>query len=146
MQSFTLYTVRTGGLEILLFSMIHRLFQVLYHFKSLFQGLRSGSSFFSDTGSGSSAWLEATQWVMGKTTQSKCPKELGIGEQFRARISKHLRSPGIDSASLCIQARRYTITPHLQSYRPARLHGLAESIPWNGFLGFLKRLQIRAQE
>ncbi len=30
------------------------------------------------------------------------------------------------------------------SYHPARLHRLAESIPWNRFLGILKGLQIRA--
>jgi hypothetical protein len=31
-------------------------------------------------------------------------------------------------------------------YRPTRLHRLAESIPWNRFLGSLKRLQIRSQD
>jgi hypothetical protein len=34
------------------------------------------------------------------------------------------------------------------SFRPARLHGLAESFPWNSLEsipGFLKSLQIRAQ-
>jgi hypothetical protein len=30
------------------------------------------------------------------------------------------------------------------SYRPARLHSLAELVPWNKFLGSLKRLKIRA--
>ncbi len=31
------------------------------------------------------------------------------------------------------------------SYRPARLHRLAESIPWNRFLGSINVLKIRAQ-
>ncbi len=30
------------------------------------------------------------------------------------------------------------------SYRPARLHSLAEFVPWNQFLGSLKSLKIRA--
>ncbi len=30
-------------------------------------------------------------------------------------------------------------------YRPARLHGLAEFIPWNRFLGSKKHLKIRAR-
>jgi hypothetical protein len=33
--------------------------------------------------------------------------------------------------------------PYL-THRPARLHRLAESIPWNRFLGSLKGLQVRA--
>jgi hypothetical protein len=31
------------------------------------------------------------------------------------------------------------------SYRPARLHRLAEFIPWNRFLGSINVLKIRAQ-
>jgi hypothetical protein len=31
------------------------------------------------------------------------------------------------------------------SYRPSRLHRLVEFIPWNRFLGSIKRLKIRAQ-
>ncbi len=56
------------------------------------------------------------------------------------RICKRLWSPGIDSASLCCLAGPYD-KPYV-SYRPATLHRLKESIPWNRFLGFL---QIRAQ-
>ncbi len=41
-----------------------------------------------------------------------------------------LRSPGIDS-----QPGGPVRQPYL-TYRPARLHRLAESIPWNRFLGF----------
>ncbi len=42
-----------------------------------------------------------------------------------------LRSPGIDS-----QPDGSGKQPYL-TYRPARLHRLAESIPWNRFLGSL---------
>ncbi len=49
-----------------------------------------------------------------------------------------LRSPGIDS-----QPGGPVRQPYL-AYRSARLHRLAESIPWNRFPGVLKRLQIRA--
>ncbi len=34
----------------------------------------------------------------------------------------------------------------LLSYRPARLHRLAEFIPWNRFLGSMNVLKIRAQK
>jgi hypothetical protein len=49
-----------------------------------------------------------------------------------------LRIPGIDS-----QPGRRVGQPYL-THRPARLHMLAESIPWNRFLSSFKRLQIRA--
>ncbi len=57
----------------------------------------------------------------------------------RARICKPFKEPGIDS-----QPGGPVRQPYLL-YRLARLHRLAESIPRNRFLGFLKRLQIRAQ-
>ncbi len=47
--------------------------------------------------------------------------------QTRARILKLLRSPGIDSASLCSLAGRYDKKG--LSYPPTKLHRLAESIP-----------------
>ncbi len=46
-----------------------------------------------------------------------------------ARISKRWESPGIDSQE-SIPVRQIGL-----SYQPARLHRLAESIPWNRFLG-----------
>ena len=51
-----------------------------------------------------------------------------------------LRSPGIDS-----QPDGPVRQPYL-TYRPARLHRLAESFPLNRFLGSFKRLQIGAQK
>jgi hypothetical protein len=47
-------------------------------------------------------------------------------------------SPGIDS-----QAGGPVLQPSL-TYRPARLHWLAESIPWNRFLGSLNVYNFRA--
>ncbi len=50
--------------------------------------------------------------------------------EIRARICRLLRSHGIDSQPGG-QVRQAYLTN-----RPARLHRLAESIPWNRFLGF----------
>ncbi len=65
-------------------------------------------------------------------------------EDSRARICRHLRSLGIDSwflqPSLCSLAE--SIRQKELSYRPARLHRLAESIPWNRFLGSLNVYQF----
>jgi hypothetical protein len=62
--------------------------------------------------------------------------------QYRAGILKLLWSPGIDAASLCslcwnfrtIYGARNRVRIRL-SYRPAGIHRLAETIPWNRFLG-----------
>jgi hypothetical protein len=50
---------------------------------------------------------------------------------IRARICEPFWSRGIDSQPL---TGRHD-NPILRKYRPARLHRLAESIPWNRFLG-----------
>jgi hypothetical protein len=57
--------------------------------------------------------------------------EKPIYSDIRARIGTRLRSPGIDSASQCSLAAG-TIT----------LPRLAESIPWNRFLGSLNVYQF----
>jgi hypothetical protein len=57
---------------------------------------------------------------------------------IRARICKPYKEPGIDS-----QLGGSVRQPYL-TYRPARLHRLAESIPCTDH-GLVKRLQIRAQ-
>jgi|688.fasta_scaffold190272_2 hypothetical protein len=56
---------------------------------------------------------------------------LSVIQDFRARICKRFKSPGINFASL-VPVR----LPYLP-YRPARLHRLVESIPWNRFLSSL---------
>ncbi len=53
--------------------------------------------------------------------------------KHRARISKCFKSSGIDSASLVWRAVKITL--FLVPARQATLHRLAESIPWNRFLG-----------
>ncbi len=65
---------------------------------------------------------------------------------WNARICKLLRNPGIDSPCLCSLAGRYDNPIYIPTrlrqigltYRPARLHRLAESSPWNHFPGSLK--------
>ncbi len=53
---------------------------------------------------------------------------VGIGLSYRARICQRLRSPGIDSASLCSLAARYVG----MSYRPAG---------WKSIPGLLERFK-----
>jgi hypothetical protein len=64
----------------------------------------------------------------------------GEWKLFGAQICKLLRSPGIDSKEsippASVMSRASTTT--LFVVLPARLHRLAESIPWNRFLGSLK--------
>ncbi len=62
---------------------------------------------------------------------TKNPESIPLTLYPRARICKPLRSPGIDS-----QSGGPVRQPYL-TYRPARLHRLAKSIPWNRFLGSL---------
>ncbi len=57
---------------------------------------------------------------------------------YKNLICRRLRSPGIDSASLCCLAGRCD-NPICFTHRPAQLHRLSDLIPW-----LLKRLQIRA--
>ncbi len=70
--------------------------------------------------------------------------------RIRARICKHLRSPGIDSKEsippayvACAGIFKQSMGDRNRvgiglSYRPAKLNRLAEFIPWNRFLGSLK--------
>ena len=69
---------------------------------------------------------------------SRVPSILIFSALNWARICQRLRSPGIDS-----QPGGPVRQPYL-THRPARLHRLAESIPWIRFLRSLKGLQIRA--
>jgi hypothetical protein len=69
----------------------------------------------------------------GKRLKRRSPKPFFLYEKCayyyvykpRARICKLLWSPGIDS-----QPGGSVRQPYL-TYRPARLHGLAKSIPWH---------------
>jgi hypothetical protein len=68
--------------------------------------------------------------------------------RYRDGIFKLIRSPGIDSAAyVAWQAGAGIIEQSMGarngvgiglSNRPARLHSLAKSIPWNRFLGSLQ--------
>ncbi len=60
---------------------------------------------------------------------------------LRARIRKRLRSPAVDTKESVPPAPAYVVgradTIQFLSYRPVRLHRLAESIPWNRLLDSL---------
>ncbi len=74
------------------------------------------------------AWYQT--WGAGA-----CQLFTSYSSHIRARIFESLRSPGIDSASLCSLAGRYDY-PICRTGPPA-LQRLAESIPCNRFLGSL---------
>jgi hypothetical protein len=67
---------------------------------------------------------------------------LCLGNNFWGRIWKLVRSPGIDSYAGILEQftgdRNGVGISIWLSYRTSRLHGLAESIPWNWFLESLK--------
>jgi hypothetical protein len=76
---------------------------------------------------------------MYKMVTRELDRELSFYSTYK--ISS-LRSPGIDSANLiaCVGIFEQSMGARNQvgkgfSYRPARLHRLAESILWNRFLG-----------